>query len=311
MNFQQLEYALALARYGNFSKAAEACQISQSTLSTLILKLENELDVVIFDRGTHPVKPTPIGEKILQQARLSLYHARQLQEIPVNEKGRTGSRVKMGIIPTIAPYVVPKLIKKIRQTDFHFTFYEAPTAILVQKIENAELDLAILATPLGNRKILEIPLYYEKLLLYTAPEMMKTNHSENVSRNISQKEIDTKRLWLLKEGHCLRNQVCHYCNLPSDKNRIFEAGSVDTLIRLVDENGGCTLLPELHFNLLDSERQKRTWSITDPIPVREISIAIRRDFIRESVLNILSECIRSFIPGTMIDNRLKKYAIRI
>ena len=166
--------------------------------------------------------------------------------------------------------------------------------------------MALMATPLNNSQLLEIPLYYEKFVAYISP-------SENL---YGQKEIETnhipfEHLWVLQEGNCLRNQVLNICEHKSDYSTEYEAGSIDTLIKIVDENGGFTIIPELHVELLRHCQQAKIRRIVNPEPVREISLVVRHDYVRERLLNIVAECIRDIIPDHMIDSRLKKYAIRL
>lgn len=306
MTLQQIEYAHALSVHGSFSKAAARCGVSQSTLSTLIKKMEEELDVILFDRESQPIRPTEIGNKIVEQCRLALYHSRQIKEIPAEEKDGLSGNVQIGIIPTVAPYMVPGLMKKAAASPFSVRITEARTQDLIEMLEHAQIDVAIMATPLENPRLLEIPLYYEKFYLYTSePE------SFSGRREISQREIPKEHLWLLQEGHCLRNQVIRLCSLKKNRRQSYQAGSIDTLVRIVDHNGGCTILPELHLPFLSAEQKTGIFGITEPVPAREISFVIRKDFIREKMLNLLAEYVKSFIPAPMLDPRLKKYAIRI
>lgn len=308
MTLQQMEYIVAVDKYRHFVKAAEACKVTQSTLSSMIQKLENELDVQIFDRNSHPVRPTLSGEQIISQAKVLLFNASQLKEMVLSEREQESGEIRLGIISTVAPYILPKLFKVVHQSypNVLLRVFEARTATIVQRLERAELDMALLATPLKNDALLEIPVYYEKFVAYVSP-------SEELYK---QKEIEThhmpsEHLWVLQEGHCLRNQVMNICEQKSGYSAIYEAGSIETLVKIVDENGGYTIIPELHVELLRHCQQSKIRPIVNPEPVREISLVIRRDYVRERLLNIIAECIRSIIPEHMVDARLKKYAIRL
>ncbi|MDO5443554.1 MAG: LysR substrate-binding domain-containing protein, partial [Bacteroidia bacterium] len=199
-----MEYIVALDTYRHFVRAAESCGVSQSTLSTLLKKLEDELDIIIFDRDAHPLKPTPAGEKVIAQSRVILFNVNQLREMTLSERLRSSGEVSIALIPTVAPYIVPKLFKQLNidSPDIHPRIFELQTSEILAKLSKAELDMAIMATPLEVQSLLEVPLYYEKLVMYVSPDeplyKLKEVHSS---------EIPSDHLWMLKEGHCLRNQV--------------------------------------------------------------------------------------------------------
>lgn len=303
-----MEYIVAVDRYRHFVKAAAACGVTQSTLSAMILKLETELDVRIFDRNAHPVCPTREGERVIAQAKVLLYNASQLKEMVLSEKRQASGEVKMAIIPTVAPYILPKLFKIIHRQypDMVLRVSEMRTSVIIRQIEQADIDMALLATPLQRPGLLEIPVYYEKFVAYISPDEPMYLKSEMQTRH-----LPPEHLWVLQEGHCLRNQVMNICRHKSGYPSIYEAGSIDTLVKIVDENGGYTVIPELHVALLSAEQQKNVRRIVNPEPVREISLVVRNDFVRERMLNIVSECIRGIIPEPMVDARLKKFAIKL
>jgi LysR family hydrogen peroxide-inducible transcriptional activator len=303
-----MEYIVAVDKYRHFVKAAKACGVTQSTLSSMIHKLEEELDVQIFDRDSHPVRPTLCGEKVISQAKILLFNAAQLRETVLSEKEQESGEVNMGVIPTVAPYILPRLFKTMHGSYPAVTLRvsEARAANIVQRLERAELDMALLTTPLGNASLLEIPVYYEKFVAYVSP-------SEPVFKlkEIDSHELPTEHLWVLQEGLCLRNQVLKICKSESGYSAIYEAGSIDTLVKIVDENGGYTIIPELHVALLRDDQQSQIRKIVNPEPVREISLVVRHDYVRERLLNIVAGCIRDIIPEHMVDSRLKKFAIKL
>jgi len=303
-----MEYVVALDTYRHFVKAAEACGVSQSTLSTLVRKLEEELDTVIFNRDAHPLTPTPVGEKLIAQARVILYNISQFKEMSLNERQASSGDVVMAVIPTVSPYIVPKLFKRLREDspEIQAHIYEMQTSEILAKLSRAELDLAIMATPLEQENLLEVPLYYEKLVMYVSPDEALSEKTEIVSY-----EIPSEHLWMLKEGHCLRNQVLNLCEKVSGYKAIFEAGSINTLVNIVDENGGYTVIPELHIDLLRESQQRNIRPLVNPEPVREISLVFRRDFVRERILNEIASAVKQIIPEHMIDSRLKQFAIRL
>lgn len=309
MTLQQLEYLIALDKHKHYVRAAEACGVSQSTLSSMIQKLETELDVTIFDRSSHPIMPTKVGEKIIAQAKTILLNAHHLQKIPINERESEKGSVHIGIIPTIASYITAKLIHVIQSNypDMRFHIYELTTAEILKKFDKGSLDMAIMATPLEQNKLLEIPLYYEKFIAYIAQSEENLYNNERI--NPHQLPID--HLWYLKEGHCFRNQVFNFCDSKSKYSAVYEAENLHTLISIVDENGGYTILPELHLQLLPEEKKKNIRRLTDPEPVREVSLVVREDYIFERLLNNVSSAVQKIIPEEMLDKRLKKFAIRL
>ncbi|MFI3239413.1 MAG: hydrogen peroxide-inducible genes activator [Bacteroidales bacterium] len=308
MTIQQLEYIIAVDKHRHFVRAANECGVTQSTLSAMIQKLEHELDIKIFNRNAHPVETTPMGQKIIKQAKILIFNAAQLQEIAQSERDLELGDLSLGIIPTIAPYIVPKLIKYIHEKYplINLRIVEAPTASLTTMIESTEIDMALLATPLNIENILEIPIYYEKFVAYISPSSPLHQRDE-----ISPSEFTEKNMWILHEGHCWRNQVLNLCEYKSDIPTIYEAGSIDTLIQIIDTNGGYTIIPELHLNRLTDEQLKNVRKIISNEPVREVSLIIREDYLRERLLNIVSECIQQTVPNEMIDTRLKKFRIKL
>ena len=308
MTIQQLEYVLAVDEYRHFVRASEACGVTQSTLSSMIQKLENELDIIIFNRNSHPVEPTKMGEQIISQAKVILYNTSQLKEMVLTEKNQGEGNIKLGIIPTIAPYILPRLFKEIlfSHPNINLNVSELTTDSIIDKLHKAELDMAILATPLEQDDLLEIPLYYEKFVAYISPNEPIYKETEIISS-----KMPSKHMWVLKEGHCLRNQVFNFCDNKSDFLPIYEAGNIDTLIRIVDENNGYTIIPELHINLLNENQKKNIRSLTSPQIVREVSLVVRQDYVREKLLNNIAELVKEIIPEHMIDAHLKKYAIKL
>lgn len=308
MTLQQLEYIVAVEKYSQFVKAAEACGVTQPTLSSMIRKLEVELDLQIFDRNCHPVGLTAVGEEVVRQAKVILYHVGQLEEMVLNERQTETGSVNLGVIPTIAPYILPGLFKVIHANypGIALRVTEARTSVLVEKLERAEIDVALLSTPLKNDNLLEIPIYYEKFFAY-----FPSGHPFLEAESIRIHDLPMDELWVLQEGHCLRNQVLSFCGQMSRNTAVYEAGSIETLVRIVDENGGYTVIPELHIGLLSPEQKARTRSIIDPEPVREVSLVVRADYVRERLLNILAASVREIVPEVMVDSRLKKFAIKL
>ncbi len=300
MNLQQLDYIIAVDTFRHFAKAAEKSFVTQATLSMMIQKLEIELGVKIFDRSRQPVTPTEIGKKIIEQARKIVSEAGQLKEIINLEKGDVAGELKVGIIPTLAPYLLPLFLKEFSDTypQVKLNISEHTTTTIIQKLKSGLLDAGILATPLNDNSIKEQPIFFEKYFLYV------NNKEKGFDKQyVLPSNIDISRLWILEEGHCMRSQILNLCELKkahSDEEKIhYEAGSIETLKNIVEKNFGITIIPELAtFNLTNSQK-KRLRYFKPPTPVREISIITHREFIKMRLIEALKEMILSVIPETM------------
>lgn len=308
MTLQQLEYIVALDKHRHFVKAAESCHVTQSTLSMMIQKLEQELEINIFDRKMQPIAPTEIGRSLIDQAKVILYNAKQFKELALSEKQQESGKVTLGIIPTVAPYILPKLFNILQERNPNIQLHvkEITTAEIIKQLDKAEIDMALLATPLDNPNILEIPVYYERFFAYISP-------TEDLyqMKELEMNHIPMDHLWVLKEGHCLRNQVIRLCEFDSGFSSIYEAGSIDTLIKIVDTNGGYTIIPELHIDLLSEQQKANVRPIVNPEPNREISLVVRNDYVKERLLNVIAKNISDVIPENMLNERLKKFSIKL
>ena len=308
MNIQQLEYIVAVDRYRHFAKAAKSCGVSQPTLSMMIQKLEDELGLEIFDRSKSPVSTNQSGEMIVNQARVVLYNIRQLREMADSTKESILGDMEMSIIPTVAPYLLPKLFGEFKRNlpSLRCRVSEMKTSTVIEKLKSAEIDLAIVATPLDDPEILEVPLYYERFLAYISPGDELYSHTE-----LTVAEINYDRMWILEEGHCFRDQIFNICNRAHNNFQQYEAGSIETLIKVVDENGGFTIFPELHLPSLTPAQQKHVRPFRGEEPRREISLVFRQDFIKEKLLNVIVSSIKSIIPQSMLDPRLSKMRVKL
>ena len=251
MTLQQMEYIVALDRYRHFVLAAEACGVTQPTLSAMIQKLEEELDVKIFSRDRKNISPTAIGEKIIRQARIALNETQRIREVVADESSSMNGSLRIGILPTIAPYLVPDFIYHFRNTypNVNLSIDEKENKSLVQDLRFGNLDIAITTPPEAQANILEIPVYVEKFVAYFSERCSKARQI------IANGNLPPEHMWILKEGHCLPNSGINFCKNKDIGNHIYEAGSIDTLIKIVDKNGGYTIIPELHISTL-SEEQK-------------------------------------------------------
>lgn len=308
MTLQQLEYIVAVDKYRSFVQAAESCGVTQSTLSTLIMKLENELDVVIFDRNSRPARPTEMGEKLINQAKVALYNVKQLEELVNVEKKRSFGEIKIAICPTIAPYITPKLFKflSITYPKINIRAREMTRTHTIYKLKRAEIDVAIMSYPSEDEDLLEIPLYKEKYVAYVSP--MSSLYKE---KEIDMESLPSSHLWGLKDEVSMQRQVSELCDLDYEHSSKYEAGGICTLMMIVDENGGYTSIPELHVNLLRESMRSHIRPIINPVPTRTVSMFVRKDFVRERMLNILAEGVKRVIPTEMIDEHLLKYPIRL
>ncbi len=300
MNLQQLEYIIAVDTHRHFLKAADSCFVTQATLSMMIKKLEEELDVLIFDRSKQPVIPTEAGYKVITHARRILNEASSLRDAVQIEKGVISGDLRLGIIPTIAPYLIPLFLKDYRaaypKVNLHITEYTTET--IIEKLKSGQIDAGILATPLREKTIKEKPLYYEKYFLY-----VNENEKGFDKKYVLPKHIDIERLWLLEEGHCMRSQILNLCELKRkqshDNNLHYEAGSIETLVNLVDNNYGVTVVPELAASRLSGEQKDRLRYFKDPEPVREISIVTHYEYVKERLIRTLKDSILEIIPKDM------------
>lgn len=306
MTLQQLEYVVALNRFRHFVRAAEACNVTQPTLSMMVQRLEEELDVQIFDRSKHPIEPTEMGERIIRQAENTLFESKKIAEIVKGETESLSGPLRLGIIPTIAPYLVPKFIAsfRINYPKIELTMNEMQTKWIVQAMKNSLLDMAILSTPLNEPELLEIPLYYEHFVVY------ESTSAQDGERTIDIETIPLEHLWVLQEGHCARNQIFSFCH-DTEHNKTYEAGSIDTLVRIVDQNGGYTLIPQLHIPFLNEKQKDRIRLISSGNAKREVSIIVRKDFVKENVLNAVASTVRKIIPEEMRSEWLGKSRIRL
>lgn len=314
MTIQQLHYIISVDEYRHFAQAAKACSVTQSTLSSMVQKLEQELDVIIFDRKSQPVKPTGLGKKIIDQAKVIIYHASQMEELVRLEKDQDAGDVRMGILPSVAPYILPQLFKRIGKEapKLKLEAMELRSHELVDMLNRAELDMAILTTPIQAENLIEIPLYTESFYAYIAPKEEDVKADAAVVPLTTLKGVACQgKASLLGNTYCPKNtQVVALGDAQSQFSTAFEEGSTDTLIRIVDANGGFTTVPELHLNLLKKCQKKNVHTLDDP-QSRTIALYIRTDFVKERLLNIIIDQIKNIVPTNMLDTRLTKFAVRL
>lgn len=300
MNLQQLEYIVAVDQHRHFATAADKCFVTQPTLSLMIRKLEEELDVQIFDRSRQPVVPTEAGEAILKQARAILSESSKLKEVVASLKGEVVGELRLGIIPSLSTSLVPLFLPAFLKTfpKVEVVVMEANADDLVQRIKSNAIDAALLSTPLEDSAMMENPLFYEQFVVYSKDEDILSK------KFVGQEDLDLRRMWLLQEGHCLRSQVVNLCLLPDEnweRQLHYDASSLDMLQRLVDAHGGMTVLPELALLSMDKKNLDKVKFFNQPAPVREISLVTFRLLHKRKILDALCETILSSIPEGMKD----------
>ena len=299
MTITQLKYVLAIAEQKNFTKAAQKAFVTQPTLSMQIQKLEEELDIQIFDRGKKPIELTEIGKKIVIQARNIVNEANRIGDIVDQQKGFIGGEFKLGVIPTVMPTLLPMFLKSFikKYPKVKILIEELPTETIVERLREGHLDAAIAATPLNNEFITERPLYYEPFVAYI-PE----NHRLYDQKELTPKDLDLNDMLLLEDGHCFRDGVINLCKAHK-KNEpdhfSLESGSFETLIRLANEGLGMTLLPYLHTLELDTKAKKSLKYFKAPAPAREVSIIYDKSGLKIQIIDVLKDTIAGIIRGAI------------
>ncbi len=303
-----MEYVVAVDTYRHFGKAAEKCFVTQPTLSSMIQKLEQELGVKIFQRKEKPVIPTAVGKQIIDQARAVLKELKRVEQIVSEAAGDVKGALRLGIIPTLAPYLLPLFLQRFLDTykNVRITVTELLTGEIVECLKKGKLDAGLLVTPLNEKSLVEHRLFYEEFVAYVSAK-----DAVYKKKYLAPEDIDANKLWLLEEGHCFRSQIMNLCKLrkasEQDKHLDYEAGSIETLKKMVEWNEGITILPELallHLNEADMQMVRRFQA---PVPVREVSIVTHKDFVKMTLINLLQKEILSVVPAKMIKS--KRHAI--
>ena len=297
MTLTQLEYTLAVAEEGNFTLAAEKCFVTQPTLSMQVQKLEEELGVKLFNRNTKPIELTPIGTKIIIQAKTIVEEAKRMDDIVAMEKGEIKGDFKLGIIPTVMPTLLPLFLNTFikKYPRFNLKIEEHTTTSIEEKLTLGKLDAGIAATPLNNPKLIEKPLYYEPFIGY-----IPKNHSLLKLKEIKLEDLDGLDVLVLEDGHCFRNHVLKLCQTAKiSKPFDLKSGSFETLIHLANEGMGMTLLPYLQTRNLSVENKRNTRKFESPEPAREISIVHSKSQLKLPVIDALSQLIEGIIRGAI------------
>jgi len=313
MTITQLEYVVAVATYKSFVAAAEKCFVTQPTLSMQIQKLEEELNVKLFDRNKHPIAITAMGEAIVHQSKIILSQVERINDLIQSENNTLSGDFKLAIIPTIAPYILPGLLESYAKAypKVKLQIKELETDHIVKALRNNEIDAALLSTPLEESGIKEYPLFYETFVAYFAKDEKALE-----KKMITPADISLERIWLLNEGHCMRNQILNLCSeqvqkLQEERPYHYESSNVETLRKMVDRNGGLTVLPELATLEFFDDQLDRIRYFEEPEPVREISLVTNDHFVRLTLLQSLMDEILKLVPEKMRVQKKNRKVLRI
>lgn len=302
MNIQQLEYLISVDKFKHFGKAAKACHITQPTLSAMIQKLEDELDIKIFDRTTHPIRTTDIGRSIVEKARNIIDSINELKETAHHLNNVLGGKISLGIIPTLSAYVLPSLVFDFlnKNQKVELDIKELSTDNIIKALKSGEIDAGIISTPYnGTDDFFHSPLFNEELMLYSS-ETKKDNY-------VSPKEIDVNKVWLLEEGNCLRTQFENICHLQESslqpKNLNLTATNILTLIQMVDKVGGITIIPELAISQLSEEQKQKIHQFKKPFPYRKISLIYYKPTYKQRIIDELIHLIHNTLSPRLNFNQ--------
>jgi LysR family hydrogen peroxide-inducible transcriptional activator len=313
MTITQLEYVVAVATYKSFVAAAEKCFVTQPTLSMQIQKLEDELGIRLFDRNKHPIAITEMGIAIVEQSKSILSECNKIQELIQSQQDTLIGTFKLAVIPTIAPYTLPALLERYSKAypDVKLYVKEMETNQILAALRNNEIDAGLVSTPLEQNGIKEYPLFYEPFVAYFGE-----NDPALKKRLVVPADIDLSRIWLLNEGHCMRNQIIDLCSdqiqkLQSERKYRYESSNVETLRKMVDKNGGLTVLPELATVEFHEDQMERIRYFEEVEPVREISLITNDYFVRKRLLQSLMDEILEMVPEKMRVQKKNRKVLRI
>ncbi|RAJ09015.1 LysR substrate-binding domain-containing protein [Arenibacter echinorum] len=299
MTITQLQYVLAVAEYQNFTLAAEKSFVTQPTLSMQVQKLEDELDILIFDRSKKPITITEVGAKIVAQAKNIVNEANRIKDIVDQEKGFIGGEFTLGIIPTIMPTLLPMFLRTFikKYPKVNLIIKEQNTENLIRNLQDGHIDAAIAATPLEIEFIKERPLYYEPFVGYVPP-----NHRLGKISELVPEDLEIADVLLLRDGHCFRDGVINLCNASKnyeEEHFQLQSGSFETLINLSNEGLGMTLLPFLNTIELDDKKKQNLKFFKNPSPAREVSLIYHKSELKIQITEALYDVIASVVRGAI------------
>lgn len=308
MTLQQLRYVIAVNKFRSFAKAAEHCDVTQPTLSKMIANLEDELDVRLFERNNKLVVPTALGVKIISQSEKAVMEVERIREIVEETKSELIGDLRLSVGPSIAPYILPEFIR-IFGTNYpgvSLTVEEIRLDNMFDALLSGRTDIAISIG--GNKRdnIFEIPLYNEPFWVYLAESCL------GKLPEFTPHMLSHESMWVMKEAQCLRESAFSFCKARESGRRIYEAGNIETLVRVVDSNGGFTIIPEMHLPLLSESQRRNVRPLNgDSKSMRRVSLYIRHDYVREKMLNSVVETVKDIVPSHMIDSYLKNGSVKL
>ncbi|MDB4875019.1 MAG: oxyR [Gemmatimonadetes bacterium] len=310
LTLTQLAYVVAIDTHRHFARAAEACNVTQPTLSMQIAKLERTLGVALFDRARAPVVPTDIGVHLIAQARVTLRAASRMAEIAEARAGVVAGVLRLGVIPTLAPYLLPRVIQRLAKLypELELVIEERLTDDVITGLRRDTLDAGIVASAIAEPGTDERMLFTEPFVGY-----LSTTHRLARQRKINRSDLLLDDLWLLSEGHCFREQTVQLCEQrPSRGHRApaahqnprgctvgvqFESGNLETLKRLVETGTGMTLLPMLAaLDLQTAAERRRIRPFVAPAPAREVRLVRRRDYLKQHLVEAVVTGILETLP---------------
>lgn len=308
MTLQQLKYLLAIDRCRNFARAAEELDVTQPTLSAMLVKLEEELGVTLFERSNKQVRPTAAGLAVIRQAERSLREIDRIHGLLADFKEKVEGPLSLAVAPSIAPYIVPQFIRRYTED-----YPKVELSIVDQKADEmmgallqGKIDAGI---GIGNQLkagVLEVPLYTESFWVYL---------SEDCGRKLpvfKPEQLESEQMWVMKEAQCLRNSAFSFCKARSKGHQLYEAGCIDTLVRIVDANGGYTIIPEMHLPFLTEQQRANVRRIDgNSQSQRRVSLYFREEEVRQRLLDSIAQALLSFLPKRMVDDHLVKFGIRL
>ena len=299
---------MAVDEYRYFVQAAEACGVTQSTLSLMVKKLEEELDVTIFDRDSHPVKLTEIGKKVVDEAKLVLYHSRQLVERTLSEKRLVSGPLRIGMISTVAPVLMAETFRFLKDfyPDIRMQAQEMHSAAIIDCLKKAEIDMGIMASPVNDKDLLELPLFHERFYAYIAPD-----NEEEPQGDIKRSQLREFPLWVMRGGVRLVEKNSLSSEVRYTYEEMYEGGRVGILIQIANENGGVTIVPESHVRFLSAETKSHLHPIVEPVPQRVISLVIRKDYIHEQMMNVVVKAVKKCVPAELHEQTIKADYIKL
>lgn len=289
MTIIQLEYFMAVVNCGSFSAAAQLCFVTQPSLSMQIKNLEEELGVILLDRTKKPVIPTEAGAVVIDNARKAIKAFNYVRESVSEIKGDISGTLRLGVIPTIAPYLLPAVLSEfaLKFPKAEIELHEMVTADIVTALNRDAIDAALVSSGTCTGSMIETELFNDKFYVYVSP------HNDLMARsNIRLEDINPKEVVLPSEDHCIRSQIMELLQVRRIRSQYnFESGSIDTIMRIVDRTSLITIIPEMALRFVPSDRRAQVKPLAKGAMSRKIAIVVRRSYIKNSIISALKETI--------------------